>query len=120
MVHPMGDVLITVTAYNKVRALSVDTGLVLDTLDPGLGYVRCMRSCDSLPVIVFGNENGVVFLFSVFGGKQLQRITLFSLSEFTITDLLIDHEATHIVALDESNALFVIYVSFTNGMVFVN
>lgn len=113
MVHPMGEVLITVTEYNKIRAIRADTGEVLDTLEPGLGNVLCLRTCSSLPVIVFGNDHGIVYLYSLFSGTEFSRMTAFNLSDFGIIDMHINYRATHIVVLDESNGLFVISVSVT-------
>lgn len=110
MIHPMGDVVVTVSEFNKVRALRVDSGQVLDTLSTGFGVVHCLLSCSTLPVVVFGNDNGIVYLYSIFNGTQLSRMAIFNLSDFGITDVLINNQATQLVALDESNALFVLKV----------
>lgn len=111
MVHPLGEVLITVTEFNKVRALCVDTGKTLDTLTTALGVVHCLQSCATLPVVAFGSDSGIVYLYSVFKTNQLSRLAIFHLSDFGITEILIDRRATQLIALDESNALFVMSVN---------
>lgn len=118
MIHPMGDILVTVTQFNKVRALSVESGEILDTLTAEFGVVNCLESCASLPVFAFGSEYGIMYLYSVFNGTKFKQLSKFNLSDYAITEILMNYEATQFVALDESNGLFAIkvckYSAFVN------
>lgn len=63
------------------------------------------------PVVAFGSSYGVVSLLSVYDASLPQFLTEFHLSSFSILNVRFVLTGKAIIAMDESNDIFVIRVS---------
>lgn len=122
IINPLGEHIVTVNKFNCVNLVRVATGQIVDTLRETtthiLGNITCISSYRTLPVIVIGNSYGMVHLFSLYSGKAFEVMASFHLTDWEIVRLVNWQDGNVIVAVDETNTIFLIKVGIITVIIY--